>query len=201
MKKELTEKIIQVALRIARSGKGALIIVGGNPQTLYKTESKINQFNIKDDLKLFESLAIMDGAIILDDIGRMINYGVTVVPKKMLSGYGTRHGAGLSASIDGATSFVVSEEDKKIRIIKEGEVVMQIDALEKNVDKNISEISHLLESVGVGTVGTIGFAVVAPSIGLIGLSLIPGVIVFGGLYYLIKKLNLIERLKPYDKNY
>ena len=73
----------------------------------------------------------------------------------------------------------------QLRIFKNGKLIMQADALEKGIEKKSSEISQLLEGAGVGVLSVIGVT----SIGIIGITLIPGVIVFGGAYYLLKKLN------------
>jgi hypothetical protein len=140
--------------------------------------------------KLFESLALMDGAIIIDNFGFMVAYGVKVESKKILKNFGTRHSAAVSASIpDNNVSFALSEEDRKIRIFKKGKMVMQIDALEKGIEKKIPEISSILEGIGVGTIGTIGAGIIATSVGFAGITFIPGVIIFGGAYYLMKKIR------------
>ena len=63
--KKIEEALIQVALRVAKRGEGALFVVG-------KVEYKplINQsvppFRAVENLKLLESLALMDGAVIID---------------------------------------------------------------------------------------------------------------------------------------
>ena len=82
--------------------------------------------------------------------------------------------------------IIISEEDKKIRILKNGKMVMQIDALQKNVEESVSASADVLESVGAGTIGAIGTALLAPAIGL---TLLPGVIIFGSAYYLSKLLR------------
>jgi hypothetical protein len=136
--------------------------------------------------KLLESLALMDGAVIINKDGMMKAYGVMIKAKKTFKNFGTRHSAGLSASIKGNIVFVISEEDKKIRILREGKMVMQIDALQKNVEKSVSNAAGILESIGIGTIGTIGTGLLAPSLGI---ALLPGVILFGSAYYLLKYLS------------
>src|SRR3989339_365944 len=171
----LDEEIIKVCLKISKRGEGALIIVTENKNLKYKplVEQTVPSFNILKNPKLLESLALMDGAIILNKKGDMIAYGVKIHANKVLKNFGTRHSAGLSASIHKDTvSFILSEEDRKIRVLKDGKIIMQIDTLEKGIEKKVSEISHILEGVGVA-----------------GITFIPGVIVFGGAYYLMKKLK------------
>jgi hypothetical protein len=184
--KKLEEVLIQVGLRIAKRGEGALFVVG---EFEYKplVDQKVPPFNVIENPKLLESLALMDGAVIIDKDGIMKAYGVMIKAKKTFKNFGTRHSAGLSASMNkGNTIFVISEEDKKIRILREGKMIMQIDALQKNVEKSVSNAAGILESIGVGTIGTIGTGILAPSLGI---ALLPGVILFGSAYYLLRYLS------------
>ena len=190
--KEIEEKIIEVCLRIARRGEGALIVFG---EARFKplVEQKVPPFKITENMKLLESLALIDGAVIINRDGVMENYRVMIESKRAMNGYGTRHSAGLNASlVKGVTAFVVSEEDRKIRVFKEGKVIMQIDALEKGIEKKTSEIGGILASIGAGTIGTIGVGMLIPGIGL---TLIPGVILFGSTYFLLRKLRDLSRGK------
>ena len=187
--KKLEEVLIQVGLRIAKRGEGALFVVG-NAEYKPLVDQKVPPFNVMENPKLLESLALMDGAVILDKNGIMKAYGVMIKAKKTFKNFGTRHSAGLSASmIKGNTIFVVSEEDKKIRILREGKMIMQIDALQKNVESSVSNAAGILESIGIGTIGTIGTGLLAPSLGI---ALLPGVILFGSAYYLLKYLGKKE---------
>lgn len=188
---KLDETIIKVLLKIAKRDEGALVIINPDGKIKYKplVEQAVPSFDIFKNPKLLESLALMDGAVVIDGNGKMIAYGVKINSRKVLKNYGTRHSAALSASFGENTSFVLSEEDRKIRVFKKGKIVMQIDSLEKGIEKKVSEISKVLEGVGVGTLGTIGAGIIATSVGFAGITLIPGVIVFGGAYYLIKKLR------------
>jgi len=183
--KKLEEVLIQVGLRIAKRGEGALFVVG---DVEYKplVNQKVPPFNVMENPKLLESLALMDGAVIIDKNGIMKAYGVMIKAKKTFKNFGTRHSAGLSAAQKGNTVFVVSEEDKKIRILRDGKMIMQIDALQRNVEKSVSNAAGILESIGIGTIGTIGTGLLAPSLGI---ALLPGVILFGSAYYLLKYLN------------
>jgi hypothetical protein len=183
--KKLEEVLIQVGLRIAKRGEGALFVVG-NAEYKPLVNQKVPPFNVMENPKLLESLALMDGAIIIDKDGIMKAYGVMIKAKKTFKNFGTRHSAGLSAAQKGNTVFVVSEEDKKIRILRDGKMIMQIDALQKNVEKSVSNAAGILESIGIGTIGTIGTGLLAPSLGI---ALLPGVILFGSAYYLLKYLG------------
>lgn len=182
--KELKQTLIQVGLRIAKRGEGALFIVGETP---YKTlvRQSVPPFKVVENPKLLESLALMDGAVIIDRKGIMKVYGAMIKTTKTFKNFGTRHSAALSAAHDDNLVVIVSEEDKKIRILKKGKMIMQIDALQKDVEKEVSHAVELLESIGVGAIGTIGTSLLIPALGI---TLLPGIIVFGSAYYLGKIL-------------
>jgi len=183
--KKMEETLIQVGLRIAKRGEGALFVVG---KVEYKplVDQTVPPFKVSENPKLLESLALMDGAVVIDKKGFMEAYGVKIKSKKVLRNFGTRHSAALSASNGDNLVVVVSEEDKKVRILKKGKMVMQIDALQKNVEENVSHAVKILESIGVGTIGAFGTSLLIPTVGL---ALLPGVILFGSVYYLGKFLG------------
>ena len=183
--KRIEEVLLQVGLRIAKRGEGALFVVG-DAQYKPLVDQSVPQFNICSNPKLLESLALMDGAVVISDSGMMMAYGVRVKSTKVFKNYGTRHSAAISAAKGSNLVVIVSEEDKKIRILRRGKMVMQIDALQKNVEKSVSSAVNILESIGVGTVGTIGTSLLVPSFGL---ALVPGIIVFGSAYYLGKLMR------------
>ncbi|MCL5018509.1 MAG: DNA integrity scanning protein DisA nucleotide-binding domain protein [Candidatus Pacearchaeota archaeon] len=184
-KTSIEEVLVQVGLRIAKRGEGALFVVGDVP---YKSLVKqtVPPFKVSDNPKLLESLALIDGAVIIDKNGFLKAYGVMIKSKKVFKNYGTRHSAALSAAEGDNLVVIISEEDRKVKILKNGKMVMQLDALQKNVEKTVPRIVGFLEAIGAGTVGAIGTSVLAPTLGI---ALLPGVIVFGSAYYLIKLLH------------
>jgi DNA integrity scanning protein DisA with diadenylate cyclase activity len=183
--KELEECLIKVGLRIANRKEGALFVVG---KTKYSPliEQNVPPFSAIKNPKLLESLALIDGAVILDKKGVVQAYGVLIKTRSAYKNFGTRHSAAMTASED-KNNFVllVSEEDKKLRIFKHSKMIMQIDPEHKNVEQSISPAATILESVGVGTVGTIGAGILVPTLGI---ALLPGVIVFGAAHYFGKKI-------------
>ena len=183
--KKLEGVLIQVGLRIAKRGEGALFVVG---DVEYKplVDQKVPPFKIVDNPKLLESLALMDGAVIIDFKGNMKAYGVKIKSTKVFKNFGTRHSAALSASKKGNLVVVISEEDRKVKILKEGKMIMQLDALQKDVEKTVPGAVDFLESIGAGTIGTIGTSLLVPTLGL---TFLPGVVIFGSAYYLIKFLS------------
>lgn len=180
--KKLEETLIQIGLRIARRGEGALFVVGNVPYKILVRQS-VKPFLIIKNEKLLESLALIDGAVIISKTGKMKAYGVMIKSTKTIKGFGTRHSAAISASEKAELVIIVSEEDRKIKIIKNGKMLMQLDALQKNVEKGVYQTVNLLESLGAGTIGTIGTSLLVPGLGI---TLLPGIIVFGSAYYLTK---------------
>lgn len=183
--KELQETLIQVGLRIARRGEGALFVVG---EVKYKplVKQTVPPFKVVENPKLLESLALMDGAVIIDKQGMMEAYGAMIKSTKTFHNFGTRHSAAMSAATGSNLVVVVSEEDKKVRLLKKGKMVLQFDALQKDVDKSVHGAVALLESVGAGALGTIGTSLLVPGLGI---ALVPGIIVFGSAYHLTKLLT------------
>jgi len=184
-KKKLEETLIQVGLRIAKRGEGALFVVG---EVKYKAliDQTVPPFKAFKNPKLLESLALMDGAVVINKAGFVEAYGVKVSAGRVLKNFGTRHSAALSASKGDNLVVIISEEDKKVRILKKGKIVMQIDALQKGVEKSVSGAVDVLESVGAGTLGTIGTGLLVPALGI---TMLPGIVVFGSAYYLGKMLT------------
>ncbi len=183
--KELEECLIKVGLRVANRNDGALFVVG-KVKYAPLIDQTVPKFEAKKNPKLLESLALIDGAVILNHKGIVEAYGVLIKTDSAFKNFGTRHSAAMTASKD-KNNFVllVSEEDKKLRIFKHGKMVMQIDPKQKDVEKLISPAANILESIGAGTMGTIGVGLLAPTLGI---ALLPGVVVFGVAHYFGKKL-------------
>jgi hypothetical protein len=183
-KNKLEETLIQVGLRIAKRGEGAIFVVG---KTKYQPmiEQTIPKFLATNNPKLLESLALIDGAVIIDKQGYVCAYGVKIKSNKIFKNYGTRHSAALGAS-DKNFVVLVSEEDKKLKILRNGKLIMQIDSLQKNIEKSVDGAVNLLESVGAGAIGTIGTSLLVPTLGI---SILPGILVFGSAYYIGKILH------------
>ncbi|MEK6898674.1 MAG: DNA integrity scanning protein DisA nucleotide-binding domain protein [Nanoarchaeota archaeon] len=182
--KKIEEILIQVGLRIAKRGEGALFVVG-NVDYEPLVEQSVPSFRISDNLKLLESLALIDGAVIVGKDGFMKAYGAMIKTTKTFKGYGTRHSAGLTAAQGDNLVVLISEEDRKVRILKDEKMIMQLDALEKGVEQQVSGAVKILESVGAGTLGALGTGLLVPALGL---AFLPGVVVFGSAWYLGKML-------------
>jgi len=183
--KKIEEVLIQVGLRIAKRGEGALFVIGEIEYTPMVNQS-IPPFKAIENPKLLESLALMDGAVIINKRGFVSAYGVKIKSTKIFKNFGTRHSAGLSAATGDNFVILVSEEDKKVKILKKGKMIMQIDSLQRNVEQNVSHAVKILETVGAGAVGTIGTSLLFPPLGI---AILPGIIFFGSAYYIGKLIK------------
>lgn len=172
-------------MKIAKRGEGALFVVGEIEYTPMVNQS-IPPFKAIENPKLLESLALMDGAVIINKRGFVSAYGVKIKSTKIFKNFGTRHSAGLNAATGDNFVILVSEEDKKVKIIKKGKMIMQIDSLQRNVERNIPRAVKILETVGAGAVGTIGTSLLFPPLGI---AILPGIIFFGSAYYIGKLIK------------
>lgn len=185
--KEIEEKILKISIEIAKAGDGALFIIGENVKYEKLIKQKFTKLNIFESgaEKILKGLAVIDGAVIIDRNGNLIDYGALIKNAKAFVGFGTRHSAAVTASKNNNISILVSEEERKVKVFKDGKYLLQVDPLQKNVEKGVPLVSKILESTGAGLIGTIGTATLAPTLGI---ALIPGLIIFGGGYFAIKAL-------------
>jgi len=192
MTSEIEEKLTSIAVKIVKQGKGCLIIIMEN-QIEYELMfgADISVFNLSGNERRIELLAIQDGAIIFSPKGNLIAYGARILNTRTFPNFGTKHSAGYTASLNGNLVILGSEEDKKVKLFKSGKVLMQIDTLEKGVEKSIPKAIDFLEVAGAGSLTAIGVSVFAPQMGI---SIIPGIIIFGSIYYLSQKLKYLFKL-------
>jgi len=187
--KEIEKVLIKIGIEIAKKGEGALFVISDGLKYKNLLKQRIEPFSVFDEgaRKILLSIAMIDGAVIISHDGIMKDYGVKINSKKVFKGYGTRHAAAFSASFEKDTiPILISQEEKKIKIFKKGKIIAQIDALERNVERNVDSVQDVLESIGVGAISTIGVAAVAPALGI---AVVPGILVFGVPYYLFKKIK------------
>src|SRR3989344_5736425 len=90
--------------------------------------------NMLENQRRLEALALLDGACIVDKNGSLIAYSAKIINTKVFKGFGTRHSAAYTASLNKNVAILASEEDRKIRIFKNGKLIMQIDPMEKNIE-------------------------------------------------------------------
>ena len=182
---DIEKVIIKISIEIAKRGEGALFVIGDRIHYGKLVRHKCGKINVFDKgaEKVLKGLAVIDGATIIDRKGNLVNYGVLIKNTRPFVGFGTRHAAAVTASKNGNVAILSSEEERKVKIFRSGRYIMQIDALQKNVEQKVPAISKILETAGAGTLGYIGAATLAPTLGI---ALIPGIVVFGGSYYAIK---------------
>lgn len=188
--KNIEKTLIDIAIKIAKQEKGCLFVIkinGLNFDTLLPQDVK--PFYILENQRRLEALALLDGACIVDKNGSLIAYSAKIINTKVFKGFGTRHSAAYTASLNKNVAILASEEDRKIRIFKNGKLIMQIDPMEKNIESKTKEAVNVLESIGAGSIATIGASVLAPTLGI---TLIPEIVIFGSTYYLVK---LIQKKK------
>jgi DNA integrity scanning protein DisA with diadenylate cyclase activity len=186
------KKLLEIAIELAKKGEGALFIVGSEVEYEVLLKQTIPPFSIFDSGadKLLKSIATIDGAIVLDKAGNVMAYGAMIKKSKPFLGYGTRHAAALTGSKNKRIAILSSEEERKVKIFRDGKFVMQMDALQKNIEKEIPKVASFLEAIGAGLLGTVGATVLVPAVGV---ALLPGVIIFGASYYALK--SIIKHLK------
>jgi DNA integrity scanning protein DisA with diadenylate cyclase activity len=192
LNKKIEQAVIEAAIEVVRKRDGALFVIGSDVKYERLVKQKFKSFNIleKGARKVLVGLAMIDGAVIIDRKGTVKDYGVLIKNSKAYRGYGTRHAAAVTASENNNTCILCSEEELKVKVFKNGKYIMKIDALEKGIEKEAKGIVTMLETIGAGFVGTVGVVTLAPTLGL---TLIPGVVIFGGSYYAIKRM--LEKFK------
>ena len=191
MTNNIEETLIEIALKIAKQKKGRLLVI---MKSKFKYApllgEDIKPFSIFDNKRRLEALALLDGACIINQEGFCEGYAINILNVKMFKGYGTRHCAAYTASLEGNTSILASEEDNKVRIFKEGKMIMQIDPYGKEEASVKARYAvNIMESIGIGTVATVGITMLAPAIGI---TLGAGVIVFGTIHFMSRILNNLK---------
>jgi hypothetical protein len=183
--KKVAKLLLDTAIKLSTDGIGSISVfnIGGEVKYDDLFEKDIEPFNILESPRRFEILSAIDGACIINNDGTLISYSAMIKNTKLYKNYGCRHSASYTASMNGNLVIMTSEEDRKVRVFKNGLLIMQIDPTEKEVKKKTKEAVNILSSIGVGTLSVIGASFLAPTLGL---TLIPGIIVFGGSHYLIK---------------
>ena len=106
-------------------------------------------------------------------------------------GKGTRHSAALGVSKLNAISVLASEEDKMVKIFKNGAEILQINPFTKGVEDQVAKVVRMINRPEAALIA--GSALAAP---LLGIAILPGVVVFAGSVYVAKNLiKLTERNK------
>ena len=184
----IEKRLIDSTIRIIKDGEGCLFVIQlGELKYEPLIKNDFEKFSIMDDAnnKRMDLMAKTDGACIINKEGELIAYAQKINETKAFEGYGTRHSAGFSASLLGNISILGSQENKKVRIFKEGAMIMQLDTLEKDIEKKTGQAVNLLESVGIGSLATLTAGALFP---IAAVAIIPGILIFGSSHFIIKAI-------------
>lgn len=189
--KGVEKVLLDTAIKLSANGIGSISVFNIGQPIKYDDlfEKDIEQFDIIEFPRRFEVVSGVDGACIINSEGKLISYSAMIKDAKTYKGFGTRHAAAYTASLNDNLVIMTSEEDRKVRVFRNGVLLMQIDPTEKEVKYKTKEAVGLLETIGVGAVSTIGASILIPTLGI---TLIPGIIIFGSSHYVLKNIvNLI----------
>ena len=191
--KQIEKAILDLSIKICKRGEGGMFILGDELRDYkFLVNQDFNNFNIIDNPKTAESLALQDGAVWINNDGELVGYGIMMTKPVPVLNKGTRHASAMAASSQNDNKvFLISQEDKKIKVFLKGNLIMQVDVLEENIEKETGQAVNLLESVGVGAIGTIGAGMLFPA----AVALLPGILIFGSSHFILKNLFKVGKLK------
>lgn len=186
----MNNKIIKAYLDIAlKINEGCLFIIQTKEydgEEFYKScgypKLEHNLINNKTESIVIEKLSEIDGATIISEDGELEDYGVTLINSEKFEGHRKRHAFALGTSkINGLICILKSEEDKYVRIFKEGVCITEIDSEtklpityeQKILDILNQPISQILISAGL-------------TISILPLAL-PAIITFHGAKFIVAK--------------
>ena len=187
--KKVEKALIDVALKICKQKKGCMFIIENNKFDYAPLlEQDFKPFSIFDNLRRVELLGMWDGACIINPEGILTSYAIQVLNVKPSGFGGTRHQASYTASLNDNLVIMSSEEDQKVRLFQNGKLILQLDSLEKGIETKTNEVVSILESVGAGTLGAVGVGLLLPTVGI---TLVPGILIFGSSHYAFKFMGLL----------
>ncbi|MCC7570456.1 DNA integrity scanning protein DisA nucleotide-binding domain protein [Candidatus Micrarchaeota archaeon] len=202
-KEQLEKTVIDIALDVAREGKGALFVIGNLKKgkdyvCMYPNLFEKNHMSLlkKGMGPIVKNLSGLDGAIIINTDGKILAYGARIKHQKNIPGFGTRHAAARGISNTGALAITASEENHIVRIFKQGSIIMEINPYTKTVRKNLDKIVSILNSPETSAMvaGALGSAFIAGAV--TATAVLPGVIVFTGGYVVSRKImDFLETLQ------
>ena len=166
MNKQIYQLVYDSCLAVAKS-KGRIVIVITKEQ-IDKTNSGLNIIKNPSE---FKKLCSRGGNILIDSDGHVISDNATL-------------------NLDEGMSFMVLKESGRLLVFNDGHTMIDVDQNEETVKKSRNVIIKIFESIGAGTVGSIGTGFLVPAAGI---AFLPGVILFGSAYVIGK--SLLEKRK------
>ncbi len=192
MKKEDTiEQVLEMVNKFALEKKGSLFVITNNTnihkyyERLYPDLFSNKDINLKckETRILLSVLTDLDGAIIITEEGKIIDYGAKLKPTAgIFPGHGTRHYAALGITkIPNTMSILSSEEDGQVRIFKNKNLVAEINPKNGKNTKFFYRLANLFSKseILVATSGGVTSL-------LIGINPILAGLVFTGSYVITK---------------
>ncbi|MEM2974771.1 MAG: DNA integrity scanning protein DisA nucleotide-binding domain protein [Candidatus Micrarchaeia archaeon] len=185
IEKGVIKKIVDMAMEFGREKKGSMFVITSSDisryyKMLYPDLFSGRNLNINDKsvAVVVKALSNLDGAIVLDEEGTVIAYGVEITKTIPYKGHGTRHSAALGiSSIPGTISIVSSEEDGCVRIFRNGMTLIEINPFTKTPPTLSEKIADILTSSHIPLIGGGSLASVA-----LGVNPLVAAIVFTGSY-------------------
>jgi hypothetical protein len=160
---------LDLAFRTVEEGSAFIIELDGSQGNSYYSRvfptvrtagGKALSVLIAKDLPVIKHLSELDGATIIDRNGRLKEFGVTLKKESTVLGHGKRHAfaAGTSRAKN-VICIVTSEEDKHVRVFRDGLCLAEFDARTKvpmNLKHRVVDIvnnplSRILVASGIAT--------------------------------------------------
>jgi DNA integrity scanning protein DisA with diadenylate cyclase activity len=167
--KEVIKTCIDLALQNVEHGCLFVIELNGKKRSNYYTKVfkslKSDDGNplsvtLEEDKHIIKHLSRMDGCTIIDSSGEMREFGVTLKNNATFFGHGKRHAFALGTSrLSNTICILSSQEDKHIRLFRDGVCVAEIDSKSyvpsalrhKLVDLLDTPLSKVLVASGIRT--------------------------------------------------
>ncbi|MEI8364717.1 MAG: diadenylate cyclase [archaeon] len=189
MNKKTISEVMFLVEEMAKQKKGSFFIVTKD-NISSKYELLYPDLFLGKDVSIFDkstkpvllALAETDGAIIINDDGRIIAYGAKIKKTIVLFGHGTRHSAARGISTNkNVVAIISSEEDGQIRIFKEGKLLAEINPETGKDRKFMEKIGELISKpdLQVATAGGVSSL-------LLGLNPILAGAIFTGSFIITK---------------
>jgi hypothetical protein len=158
--------------------------------TIYKESGQLLSVMDESDKQVIRKLASLDGAMIIDSQGRMKSYGATLVNSNSFTGHGKRHefAKGTSIACPEVTCVLTSEEDRRIRIFRHGELVVDINSRSRMPRTAKDKVAELLTSRTSQTLIASGVAA-----SVLTLNPLPAIITITGSHLLVNEG--VDRIK------
>ena len=196
MKKTEIRNVIDLAITAGKSGRGALFVVSDRPIRKYYSRlygEFIKPFRISPRMyPVIEALESLDGAIIVSN-NMVVDAGAKLKKTRTFPGHGTKHSAALGiSSVEGVVSVLASEEDRMVRVFKNGKLIIEINPETGRQPSLLDKIAALVSKKDFQIIGTGGIASVA-----LGLNPFVATLVFAGSYILTRygAANIEEFMK------